>query len=125
MPTTASAPLLVRETDDNETWLLLYLGDTLVGYLNAIDCGDELWVMEVSVHPAHRGHRHGTHLLKALLNENPVSQIALSCDSFTPDHLWRHAPEGLAEPALAAWYPRHGFRPEADDEDSHRMVRLP
>ncbi|UQA96717.1 GNAT family N-acetyltransferase [Streptomyces halobius] len=122
---TMPAPVLVCETDDNETWLLLRLGDRFVGYLDVIDCGDELWVMEVGVHPDHRGHGHGTRLLKALLDGNPGSQIALSCGSFAPGHVWRRAPEGLTDPVLAAWYARHGFRLEPDDEDGRRMVRLP
>ncbi|MFE0058732.1 GNAT family N-acetyltransferase [Streptomyces sp. NPDC059003] len=116
---------LDRESGSKETWLLLRVGSALVAYLDVIDCGDELWVMEVGVHPHHRGRGYGTRLLKTLLDDNPDAQVALSCSSFAPGHVWRHAPEGLPDPALTAWYTRHGFRPDGDDEDSRRMVRLP
>ncbi|MER6982601.1 GNAT family N-acetyltransferase [Streptomyces carpinensis] len=124
---TATPPTLrlTRETDDNELWLLLRLNGLLIGYLQVIDCGHELWVMEIGVHPEHRGHGHGTRLLRALLDENPSAQIAGSCGSFAPDHVWRRARTGMPDTALAAWYERHGFRPDRDDEDSRRMVRLP
>ncbi|MCZ1012344.1 GNAT family N-acetyltransferase [Streptomyces lydicus] len=124
---TAAPPVLhlARETNDNESFLLLYRDKTLVGYLEVIDCGDELWVMEIGVHPGHRGRGYGTRLLQDLLNKHPNAQIALSSSAFDPDHIWRQARAGLPDRALTAWYQRHGFSPDSNDEDSHRMVRPP
>lgn len=116
---------LDHDTHDNETFLLLYLDQTLVGYLEAIDCGHELWVMEIGVHPGHRGRRYATRLLRNLLDNHPETQIALSASSFAPNHVWRRAPVGLPYNDLSAWYERHGFRPDGDDEDSSHMTRLP
>ncbi|WSK92604.1 GNAT family N-acetyltransferase (plasmid) [Streptomyces sp. NBC_01278] len=123
--TTAPSAFHLDRATDGTVWLLLRTGTDLIGYLNVLDCGNELWVMEIAVHPGHRGHGHGTYLLRTLLDENPDAQIALSCGSFAPEHAWRRAPEGLPDAALAAWYVRHGFRPDIREGEDRRMVRLP
>lgn len=129
MPATAQ-PYIVREADPdtNETWLLLRLDDPEVdyievGYIDIAGCSDELWIMEVAIHPAFRGRGFATRLLKSVIEENPIAQIALSCSPFTPSSSWPKEPEDLSEGALASWYARHGFRD--DGGSGRRMVRVP
>ncbi|WP_331726046.1 GNAT family N-acetyltransferase [Streptomyces sp. NBC_00470] len=118
-----------RDVDGNETRLLLRdPAGAQVAYLDVIEGGDELWVMEIGVRPDYRGRGCASRLLNTLLAEYPSDQIALSCGAFSPDHVWRGAREGLPDDALRAWYTRHGFRPdprEDEIEPERCMARLP
>ncbi|MFZ3557123.1 GNAT family N-acetyltransferase [Streptomyces sp. BH055] len=129
MTVTAQELVPDRDVDNTETWLLLRDQDSaLIAYLDVVDCGDELWVMEIGVRPEHRGRGHAARLLRTLIEEHPRDQIALSCGSFSPDHVWKGAAAGLADEQLAAWYARHGFRPDPREDEiapERRMVRLP
>jgi GNAT superfamily N-acetyltransferase len=124
---TACTRRIVRKADPEvpEEWFLMYEGDLLVGYADAITRGDEVWLAEIGVHPQHRRRGLGTALLKEVIAAYPGDQVALSAEAFTPDlegWPWR---KGMQGAALAAWYARHGFRAAPDEDTPHRMVRVP
>jgi GNAT superfamily N-acetyltransferase len=112
-----------RWPEQHEEQFELLMGSAVIAYVNVIDCGHEVWIAELRVHPDHRGNGHGTELLQAVFKHYPHRQLALSC---TPiGWATEQGPlPGAAMPAevLARWYSRHGFRP---DGENNRMVRRP
>lgn len=118
---------ITRKTDPNEprTWFLLHVGARLIGYADVIDNGDELWLAELGVHPRYRGHGMAAFILLTVIRDHPGRQIALSAQAFTPDVEDWPWEKGLSTPLLAAWYARHGFQPDPDEDSAHRMVRRP
>ncbi|MET7490658.1 GNAT family N-acetyltransferase [Streptomyces sp. NPDC005538] len=123
----ADAYALTRETDDeaNEAWLLLHDGDLLIAFVDIIDCGHELWITDIAVHPDYRGRGLASRLLSAVIHENPGSDIALSCCAITVDlREWPKGVAGLPTEALAAWYARYGFRSDPNEDAEDRMARV-
>ncbi|WP_405968896.1 GNAT family N-acetyltransferase (plasmid) [Streptomyces sp. NBC_00015] len=127
VPAAADTYALTRETVDeaNEAWLLLHDGDLLIAFVDIIDCGHELWITDIAVHPDYRGHGLASRLLNAVIHENPGSDIALSCCAITVDLWeWPKGIAGLPTEALAAWYARYGFRPDPNEDTEDRMARV-
>ncbi|MFE7328051.1 GNAT family N-acetyltransferase [Streptomyces sp. NPDC057565] len=125
---TANACVLTRKTDDeaNETWFLLHDGDLLTAFVDIIDCGHELWITDIAVHPDYRSRGLASLLLNAVIHENPGADIALSCSAFTVEDLgeWPRGVAGLTTEALAAWYTRYGFRSDPNEDAADRMARV-
>ncbi|MFD4795085.1 GNAT family N-acetyltransferase [Streptomyces anulatus] len=115
------------DPDTNEMWHRVYAGELLIAYVDVVELSEELWIEELAVHPAYRGAGQATTLLRAVLDERPDAQFALSCGGFKPSvREWLPTPSaGLPDTALAAWYGRHGFRPDPGSGKNCRMVRLP
>ncbi|MET8816659.1 GNAT family N-acetyltransferase [Streptomyces sp. NPDC004549] len=124
----AHACVLTHKTDDeaNETWLLLHDGDLLTAFVDISDCGHELWITDIAVHPDYRGRGLASRLLNAVIHENPGADIALSCSAFTVDDLGElpRGVAGLPTEALAAWYTRYGFRSAPNEDAADRMARV-
>ncbi|MER5617681.1 GNAT family N-acetyltransferase [Streptomyces sp. NPDC002215] len=117
---------LTRKADDdaNEAWLLLHDGDLLIAFVDIVNCGYELWITDIAVHPDYRGRGLASRLLNGVIHDSPDSDIALSCSATTMNlKEWPKDAGGLPNEALAAWYARHGFRSTPHEDDEGRMVR--
>ncbi|MFC8021935.1 GNAT family N-acetyltransferase [[Kitasatospora] papulosa] len=125
-PTPNAYPLTRRADDDaNEAWLLLHDGDLLIAFVDIVDRGYELWITDIAVHPDYRGRGLASRLLNSVIHENSGSDIALSCCAMTMDlQEWPKDAGGLPTEALAAWYARHGFRSDPDEDAEDRMLRI-
>ncbi|MFD8670745.1 GNAT family N-acetyltransferase [Streptomyces microflavus] len=123
----ANACVLSRTAVDeaNETWILLHDGDLLTAFVDIIDCGHELWISDIAVHPDYRSRGLASRLLNAVIHENPGAHIALSCSAFTVEDVgeWPRGAAGLTTEALAAWYTRYGFSSDPHEDDADRMTR--
>ncbi|WP_440580918.1 GNAT family N-acetyltransferase [Streptomyces sp. PT19] len=123
-PTPDTYPLTRRADDDaNESWLLLHNGDLLIAFAAIIDRGYELWITDIAVHPDYRGRGLASRLLNSVIHENSGSDIALSACAMDLQE-WPKDAGGLPTEALAAWYTRHGFRSDPDENAEARMVRI-
>lgn len=100
--------------EDNEDRFEARDGGTVIGYANVIDIGHEIWIAELRVDPAHRGHGIARGLLAAVIAACGHRDMALSVCPFEP---------GLPAEALAAWYARHGFRPAGPNGRMYRPAR--
>jgi GNAT superfamily N-acetyltransferase len=100
----------------------LYLGGRSVGDATTIDCGHEVWIAELYMHPDHRGRGLATSLLEAIFCRHAGRVLALAAAPFERSERSPARPaKMLSADELAAWYGRHGFHRDG----GHRMVRHP
>ncbi|WP_194838447.1 N-acetyltransferase [Nocardia sp. XZ_19_369] len=113
--------------DDNEQHYLIQVEDRCCGYAITADMVDEIWIFELSVHPAYRGSGMATTLLQTVLSRHSDRAVGLSCTPFQPSR-WPPADgtyQGMNPSALADWYHRHGFRRARHRPEYNCMVRYP
>ncbi|MFJ5120866.1 GNAT family N-acetyltransferase [Kitasatospora sp. NPDC088548] len=119
MRASAPAPSWQSFPELREEQVALHVDGEVIGFANAIDCEDEVWIAEIAVHPGYQGRGLGTLLLASVLARYSGRDVALSCDPFAPSGNGWPPSTGLPVEALAAWYSRHGFRAGAEQ----RMLR--
>ena len=118
-----------RFPEENEDEFRLTIDGTKAGY--ALTIGPRLpegdvWILEISVHPSHRGRGYASALLAAVIAHYDGYAFGLSCQPFTADAWPENLPDAvLRQDELVAWYERHGFQKTDDPDDDYWFMARP